>query len=417
MNSVKICLLGAAPPSFSPRLVREADSLVEAGHEVRVVACNHLSWAGPREQALLEHRRWRAQMVDVPPNAARKLQAVLGRGRRRIASALYERFKSQRLFPYAYAVAGPELLQIARSEPADWFIAHTQAALPAAASAAAHWNARLGFDCEDLLAHSPGEPRELLRAIEARYLPGCAYVSTASPLMAEQLARDHQIPPPMVLYNVFPLKLADGMLAPRERRSDAIVRLHWFGQTIGPGRGLEDAVGALARLPREAELHLRGTLSAGYREKLERLAGKDKDRLFFLPPIEHDELIRSMEAFDVGLALERPDDANYSRTVTNKLFSYLLGGLAVAASDTPGQRQVMAEIRNAGFLYPAGDERTLAGLLLNWVRNRQALRASQQASWDAARARFCWDRECEQFLGIFAATRPEPVLAERSAVR
>ena len=56
-----------------------------------------------------------------------------------------------------------------------------------------------------------------------------------------------------------------------------------------------------------------------------------------------------MEAFDVGLALERPENANYSRTVTNKLFSYLLAGLAVAASDTPGQRQVMSQVPNAGI--------------------------------------------------------------------
>lgn len=122
-----------------------------------------------------------------------------------------------------------------------------------------------------------------------------------------------------------------------------------------------------------------------------------------------------MEAFDVGLALERPENANYSRTVTNKLFSYLLAGLSVAASDTPGQRQVMSQVLNAGLLYPAGDGRALADLLVNWVRDRQALRVAQQASWEAARARFCWDRECEKFLGIFAApASAEPVLAGRS---
>lgn len=415
MKALKICLVGTSPPSFTPRLVREADSLVEAGHEVRVVASNHLSWAGPREQALVGRRQWRLQMADFRPIGVKKLRAALGRGRRRIASALYRHFKSETLLPYAYALAGPELLQMARSEPADWFIAHTQAALPVAAAAAAHWNARLGFDCEDLLAHALGEPRELLRAIEVRHLPRCAYVSAASPLMAEQLALDYHIPLPLVLYNVFPLKLADGMLAPRERHSGATVRLHWFGQTIGPGRGLEDAVAALAHLPGGVELHLRGTPSVGYRERLQELAGRERSRLFFLPPLEHDELIRSMEAFDVGLALERPDDANYSRTVTNKLFSYLLAGLAVAASDTPGQRQVMSQVRNAGFVYAAGDVRVLAEGLLDWVRDRQALRAAQQAAWDAARDRFCWDRECEKFLRIFAApSSAEPVLAGRS---
>jgi len=392
--------------------VREADSLAEAGHEVRVIASKHLSWAGPRDEALLRHRRWRVQTVDFRPDGASRLRAVLGRGRLRVASAVYQRFQSTALIPYAYGLAGPELLRLARSEPADWFIAHGHAALPVAATAAARWQARLGFDCEDLLTHAANEPRELVRAIEAKYLPQCAYVSTASPLMAERLALDHPIPPPLVLYNVFPLEQAEGMLAPRRRPNDLVVRLHWFGQTIGPGRGLEDAVSALAELPVAVELHLRGMASAGYREKLEALAGSERHRVFCLPPIEHDEVIRAMEPFSIGLALERPENGNYSRTVTNKLFSYLLAGLAVAATDTPGQRQVMSQIPGAGFLYSAGDARGLARELLKWVRDRQALRAAQQASWDAARARFCWDREREKFLALFAPLpAAEPVLA------
>jgi len=138
--------------------------------------------------------------------------------------------------------------------------------------------------------------------------------------------------------------------------------------------------------------------------------------MFFLPPLEHDEVIRAMAPFDAGLALERPDHGNYSRTVTNKLFSYLLGGLAVAATDTPGQREVMSQIPAAGFLYPAGDARALAAGLLNWMRDRQSLRAAQQASWYAARSRFCWDREHEKFLALFASPAPpELVLAGGSA--
>ncbi len=417
MKRLRICLVGATHPSFNPRLVREADSLMDAGHDVRVVALHFLTWAECRERALMQRRTWRLQRVDFRPLGWKKLRSAMIRGRRRLAAEFYRYGKSDALACNAYGLAGPELLKLAASEPADWFIAHTQAALPVAARAAERWHARLGFDCEDLLAHAPSEPRAVLRAIEAKYLPRCAYVSTASPLMAEQLVRDHRIPPPVVLYNVFPLELADGMLAPSERRAARVLRLHWFGQTIGPGRGLEEAVAALAHLPGEVELHLRGNPSAGYRERLEALAGGERHRLFFMPPLEHDEVIRAMEPFDAGLALERPDNGNYSRTVTNKLFSYLVAGLALAVTDTPGQRQVMAQIPAAGFLYPAGDARALAEGLLNWVRDRQALRAAQQASWEAARTRFSWDREREKFLAIFASPAPlVPVLAGGSTV-
>ena len=415
MTSLRVCLVGAAHPCYNPRLVREADALAQAGHQVRVVAPLFNPALVEKDRALMAHRRWRLERVDFLPQHGR-LRSLWIRGRRKLAQEIARGFATPALAEHSYTPALAEMRELATREPADWFIAHTQAALPAAAAAAAHWNARLGFDCEDLLAHAPGEPGALLRVIEAEYLPRCAYVSAASPLMAEQLARDHRIPPPVVLYNVFPLELAEGMLAPGERRAAAVLRLHWFGQTIGPGRGLEDAVAALAHLPGEVELHLRGNPSAGYRERLEELAGGGRQRLFFLPPLEHDEVIRAMEPFDAGLALERPDHGNYSLTVTNKLFSYLLAGLAVAATNTPGQREVMAQIPAAGFFYPPGDARALAAGLLNWARDRQSLRAAQQASWNAARARFCWDREREKFLALFASPAPrELILAGGSA--
>jgi hypothetical protein len=343
MTSLRFCLVGATHPCYNPRLVREADALAQAGHQVRVVAPLFNPALVERDRALLAHRRWRLERVDFLPQHGR-LRSLWIRGRRRLAQEIAGRFATLALAEQSCTRALPEMRELAAREPADWFIAHTQASLPAAAAAAARWNARLGFDCEDLLAYAPNEPRTLLRMIEAEYLPRCAYVSTASPLMAEQLARDHRIAPPTVLYNVFPLELADGMLAPCERRAAPTLRLHWFGQTIGPGRGLEEAVAALAYLPGDVELHLRGNPSAGCRERLEAIASGKRQRLFFLPPLAHDELIRAMESFDVGLALEQPDNGNYSRTVTNKLFSYLVAGLALAVTDTPGQRQVMSQI-------------------------------------------------------------------------
>ena len=411
----RICLVGAAHPCYNPRLVREADALAEAGHRVRVVAPLFNAALIERDRSLLAKRRWTLERVDFLSQHGR-LRSAWIRGRRKLAQEIARGLATPVLAEHAYAPALVEMRAAVAREPAEWFIAHTQAALPAAAAGAERWNARLGFDCEDLLAHAPSEPGTLLRIIEAEYVRRCAYVSAASPLMAEQLALDHGIPLPLVLYNVFPLKLAEGMPAPDERRTDGVTRLHWFGQTIGPGRGLEDAVAALTHLPGEVELHLRGNPSAGYRDKLEKLAGGCRHRLVFLPPLEHDEVIRGMAPFDVGLALERPANANYSRTVTNKLFSYLLAGLAVAASDTPGQLEVMAQIPQAGFVYQAGDVRALAEGLLNWVRHAETLRTSQQASWNAAHRRFCWERERQKFLALFAQPEAcELVVPERAA--
>lgn len=419
MKRWRICLVGATHPSQNPRLVREADILTEAGHQVRVVAPCFVVDLAERDAVLMRRRQWRLEQVDFRPLGATRLRSAILRGRRRLAGKFFLYLKNSALAHYSYALAGPELLKLAAREPADWFIAHTQAALPIAAEAARRWNAQLGFDCEDLLAHSVGEPKDIVSAIEAEYVPQCTYISTASLQMAEQLSRDHGTPTVLVLYNVFPSAMAEGLRPPSQRPDCSTVRLHWFGQTIGPGRGLEEAVEALRYLD-GVELHLRGQFSDGYRPNLETLAADCgvMHRLFFLPSLDHDDLINSMEPFDVGLALERKEDSSYSRTVTNKFFSYLLAGLAIAATDTPGQREVLAQIPAAGFLYPSGNSRVLAEGLLEWLRNREKLRTAQQAAWDAARARFCWDCEAEKFLQLFEpSATPEGVLAGEGVAR
>jgi glycosyltransferase involved in cell wall biosynthesis len=132
--------------------------------------------------------------------------------------------------------------------------------------------------------------------------------------------------------------------------------------------------------------------------------------IYFHASIPHDQLIASLAEFDVGLALERPESRNYAITVTNKCFSYMLAGLAVAATDTPGQREAIAQAPAAGFIYPAGDVPALAAKLRAWRDDRTRLRAAQQAAWDAARSQFCWEIEQDKFLRAVGALPAERAL-------
>jgi glycosyltransferase involved in cell wall biosynthesis len=213
--------------------------------------------------------------------------------------------------------------------------------------------------------------------------------------MADYLAEAYNIPRPTVLYNVFPLSLAEGLLRPQQREPHAKLRLHWVSQTLGSDRGLQDVFEACAGLADQVEIHLRGRASEQRKEEQMALAQRWRVAacVKFHPLIDHDELIRSMAEYDVGLALERPQNRNYSMTVTNKVFSCMLAGLAIAATETPGQREVLNQAPGAGFLYPAGDAKSLRTTLEIWIRDREKLRQAQEAAWDAARARFCWEIE------------------------
>ena len=403
---MRVCLIGATHLCRNPRLLREADTLSEAGHDVSVITPSFTLPLDEEDERYLARRKWRHQKIDyLSEGLGGNARSIFVRGRRRMAFELHERFGTQRLAEYGYATALPELRRQALRDPADWFIAHAHAALPAAAAAAHRWNARLGFDCEDLLSERQTDPANIVRLIEKTYLSDCDYVSTPSQGIAERLQGDYGIEPPVVLYNLFPLHLAEGMLPPAERSPSSVVRLHWFSQNIGPGRGIEEAIEACALLGESVELHLRGNVSVSFVATREALASKHSLKLKLHPQIQHDDLIRSMAQFDVGLALEREENVGAALTVSNKIGSYLLAGLAIAATDTPGQRELLGQIPSAGFLYPSGQPKLLAEGLRRWLGDRNALRAAQQAAWDAARRRFCWDVEQEKLLRLLEPSR------------
>jgi len=409
---MQICLIGVAHPCHNPRLLREADSLAEMGHEVCVVAPSISPELAERDRRHMAVRRWRLQSVDCCPiGLAGKWRSFVVRGKRRFASEVFQTFGGEYLAETGYTTALSRLKRTASLERADWFIAHTQAALPVAVSAAKKFGARVGFDCEDLLSATDGGGSDVVRLLEKKYLQSCSYVSVPSELIARRLVDDYGIRDPVVLYNCFPTKLAAKLAPPSDRVISNTMRVHWFSQTIGPGRGLEEAIDAIGMLNGPAELHIRGHVLESYRNHIEILANQRTVELFVHPLIDHDLVIESLRDFDIGLALERTSNDGYSLTISNKIFSYLLAGLAVAASDTPGQREAMQGYPEAGFLYPCGSSEALANALQRWLDNRESLLLAQQSAWNAARERFCWDLEQQKFLEQLALSVPTVPLA------
>lgn len=399
----KFCLITPHHISLQPRTVREADSLTEAGHEVRVICLQSDRTLMSLDTCLMKTRRWRLEAVDLCRSGNHWISWLFEGTYSKLSELLFKiGFKTTGLAARAYVRGVSRLIVMAWKESSDWFIAHTQGALPIAAAAANRWKGRLGFDCEDLLTETQPTFRSILQKIEKNYLPHCDYISVPSQCMGSRLAEDYKISPPLVLYNSFPLRLREGVISPAERKRKLPLRLYWMGQTVGPGRGIEEVIEAIGMVGSDIELNLQGRVSDGYRKVLIGLARRHnmKRRAVFHPSKSHDDLVRSVVQFDIGLALERPEHKNYSLTATNKLFSYFLAGLAVIATNTPGQKEVLEQAPGVGLLYSAGAPKTLASILKRWIENPDSLRASQQAAWDAASQKFCWDVEKEKLFRI-----------------
>src|SRR5204862_36168 len=78
-------------------------------------------------------------------------------------------------------------------------------------------------------------------------------------------------------------------------------------------------------------------------------------------------------------------------TVLNNTFPYILPGLAVAMTDTPGQHDLGTDIASAAGLVLPGDVDALASVLQRWAVDPAALERSKRAAWDAAVRRWHWE--------------------------
>ena len=159
------------------------------------------------------------------------------------------------------------------------------------------------------------------------------------------------------------------------------------------------ALGRAARMvPFGAELALRGRPQSGYLESLRALAASHAPELRIVhpAPAPPDQMIDLARGFDVGLALEQMTPRNRQLCVTNKPFTYIMAGVAVAISDTPGQHALGVDLREGAALVPPGDVDALAATFAQWMREPARLDGAKRAAWQAAVRRWRWDHELER---------------------
>jgi glycosyltransferase involved in cell wall biosynthesis len=242
---------------------------------------------------------------------------------------------------------------------------------------------------------------QLLEKYEKFALQEGAIAYTTSGALAVSLASFASSVTPRVLYNAFPLSERISIDGKRKDRKDiSKASLHWFSQTLGPGRGLEKLAEALGNISVPFELHLRGNCSPDYKEEmLSMFELKGEQQVYVHPLVSHNELLSRIAEHDIGLALETNEPQSRDLTITNKILQYLQGGLAVVASDTAGQAEVASKAKESVFIFRRNDADDLAAKLDFLIRNRNMLERAKSSAEEAARNYFNWEQEEKKLLG------------------
>jgi glycosyltransferase involved in cell wall biosynthesis len=381
---------------MSPRGQREAAVLQETGYEVTISGL----WFNAKLARIDEELQRRLKLrfrpaLDLRPHAAparRLWQRARGRWAR-------ERFvRTRRFSPELLGYGAREQLREARRGNADLTIVHGEAGLWIARELAREGR-RVGVDFEDWFSRDLPEsarrtrPVAELARLEAAVLRDAVYSVASSQAMARELARAHGVREPGVVTNAGPAR------AESRPRADGPLRLHWFSQTIGPGRGLDLLFAAMPLVSAPVRLTLRGACSPDHRAWLEGIIpARARESVTIEPPVPPWQLPKRVAEHDVGLVLETCEIPSRDLCIPNKFFHYLASGLAVIATRTLGLHEALAPCPGAGVLVNELKPPELAAAIDAFASEPGRLATARAAARRGAETIWNGDREREVII-------------------
>lgn len=406
----RIVLVTSSQPSLNPRLVKEADAFVEAGYDVTVVGQYWNDWANETDKILLPAKKWKFIRVGGSPKKSKfsySYTRIIHKLFRKLAQHVSLKFGIAEL---SIGRCGYQLYNTAKNLKADLYIGHNPGGLAPAINAALHNGVKSGFDAEDFhrleYSDDPTHPDVKCKTyLEEKYFPKASYLITASPLITLEYKKIFPLLDFNSILNVFP-RTKD--LEVKKSTSNQALKLFWFSQTIGPNRGLDEAIEAIKIIGSPLiEIHALGFPRQQVIEHYTRVTksyGFLDSQLTFYPPIPPDEIYAFASNFDIGLATEIGVPFNRNICLTNKIFTYIQSGLAVAASNTSAQEDLLRKYPDCGKLFDIKNAESLAAVLRFYLNDRGALYEAKQASFEYGQQTLNWETESKKFLKIVEET-------------
>ena len=399
-----VLMLTPGQPSSNPRLVKEATALIARGYKVTVIYCHWVNWADKGDEELRQQYP-QIQWIRVGGHPVEQKGIYWYTRIRhrvyRLCAALFPAslYLQQRAGIRCYG----ELKRTSAAHPVQLYIAHNLGALAPAALAAKRNHSLYAFDAEDYHRGQSSDGHEeskRAKIIEDRYIPGVVYLTAASPLIAANYKKHYPQVDPIVLNNVFSLEYLQP--PPNPYQSGDRLKLFWFSQSAGTGRGLENVIEAMGKMrSRNVSLTILANCSADMKNYFASLAQGhhiQEEQLQFMEPVLLKDIFVIAGQHHVGLATEMGLNTNYNIALTNKIFSYPLSGLAILATDTPAQELFLKENSGIGRIYKRGDITGLVESIEWWLNNPAELNHCRENAHRLARESLNWEKEREIFL-------------------
>ena len=398
----KILIVTTGQPAANPRVVKEYETLVSNGYRVKVLYTYSAEWSYKIDESKYFSDSIKKQdFIIIGGNPYNKrIHYFFSRGLFKIFRLLVAILPLPFLKEMTIARSSLYLWFFASRYKADVYIAHYLGALPGALKASKKNKGVVIFDAEDF--HRGEEPYHASQIqnvieIEDRLLPGVNLITTASPLICQAYEKLYPEKKVFTINNAFSRKYLQQL-----NNNNGELKLFWFSQIIGPDRGLEIIIKATNLLDFDFSLNLLGNIrdKAYVQSLLEKSIHREKINL--LDPVSPDQVFKVASAFDIGIAAEIPYYENRNICLTNKIFTYLLAGNCILASDTDAQKDFMDTYRDIGLLYKYNDAEELANQIKRLYHDKTFLKICKVNALALAENRMNWEIESKKLTKIIA---------------
>lgn len=394
------------------RILLEAESLIDAGYNVLVVAPPA---RGAMEDAAFV-QRLHVAVTDMNKDRVGTVLALLVR--------IYRGIRLRKILDHVGV--RPSVLRglfwLIRRRPDDFytrmfqsaigsinskiFVAHDLPMLPVAAAAARSQKAKVVYDSHELFAEQEITALEtkMWSQVERSYIGAASLVITINDSIAGELASRHGILKPAVIMNCDRPMKYDENASNRyfhnrfDLSDDARVVL--FQGSLSLDRNLPGLAKAIRYIQDESIVLV--FLGDGILDReLKNLVAKHglERRVFFHQAVPQDRLLSLTCTADVGIIPYRPTCLNTYYCTPNKLFEFIAAGVPVIATDLPEIEKIVVG-RSVGLVGDTSSARSIASLIERFFREYPD-KSQLHANLSRAAADLNWDVEGRKLVALY----------------
>lgn len=385
------------------RIVLEAESLIQAGYEVCIIA---FPWdAADDRDTMVEIIRSRASLRERTARITYRtvLKKILPQAICKRLAKIYSAVFRQNYEQYFENF----LLDLVLEHPADVYHVHDLPSLSTGVKAAKRYGAKLVYDSHELFLEQglTWLDRRKWGVIEKKYICYADYVITVNESIAVALAACYHIKRPAVIMNKTSAAVPSAFDREAVRKKirkqyhipqDQAVLLYQGG--LVESRNLLGLIDIIRQCKGSWSLVFLG--SGDYQKKLKEYAAEDKQVYFIDEVPQKDLLEHTIGLADMGIIPYAGDCLNNYYCTPNKLFEFIAAGIPILTNDLPEVAKVVAGY-DIGKVVDIFDTQKVALILDDILAGHEQI-DRYRCNIAGIQKEYSWEYEAHILLDIYA---------------